>query len=74
MQEVTREYIDQSIEKAKELYDKAVKKAKLNGTVSVTWIQQQMRVNWYGAAYIVRRMEDEGLCGPWQRNGYRVMN
>lgn len=74
MQEVTQEFIDQSIEKANELYDKAVKKAKLNGTVSVTWIQQQMRVNWYGAAYIVNRMEEEGLCGPWQREGFRVMN
>lgn len=73
MQEVTQEYIDQSIDKAKGLYKEAVKKAKLNGTVSVTWIQRQLSLNWYGASYIVNRMEEEGLCSLWKGEGFRKM-
>ncbi|PYY28267.1 hypothetical protein [Paenibacillus illinoisensis] len=62
MQEVTQELINESIEKAKDLYNEVVKKAKLNRVVYVSWVSRNFPVNWYGANYIISRMEQEGLC------------
>lgn len=73
MSEVTQEYIDESIKNANDLYDYIVKMAKSNGVVYVSWVMRNFPVNWYGASYVVERMEDEGLCGSWQREGFREM-
>jgi hypothetical protein len=73
MNEVTQEPIDESIKKANGLYDEVVRMAKLNGVVYVSWVMSNFPVNWYGASYIIERMEDEGLCGSWQKEGYREM-
>ncbi|GAB6989497.1 hypothetical protein [Paenibacillus pini] len=71
MQEVTQEFIDESIEKGKSIYDDVAKKAKLNGSISLSWVSHHFPVNWYGACYIINRMEEEGLCEQWQHNRLR---
>lgn len=66
MQEVTQEYINQSIADANLIYDDVVKQAKLNGTIGVTWVSRHFSVNWYGASHIIDRMVKEELCEPYQ--------
>ncbi|PIH59095.1 hypothetical protein [Paenibacillus sp. LK1] len=73
MNEITQEYIDDSIKKANGIYDEIVGKAKSNGVIYVEWVMRTFSVNWYGASYVIERMEDEGLCGSWQKEGYRKM-
>jgi hypothetical protein len=68
MQEVTQEYVDQSITDADLIYTDVVRQAKLNETVGVTWISRHFPVNWYGASHIINRMEKEELCEPYQGN------
>ncbi|MFC8686071.1 DNA translocase FtsK [Brevibacillus porteri] len=70
--ELTQEYIDSSILKGDEMYDKVVEQARKNGSVSVTWVQQVFRLNWHSSAHIVGRMEQEGLCELYKGgNGHR---
>jgi len=71
MTEVTQEYIDNSIKKANGIYDDVVKMAKSNGVIYIEWVMRNFSLNWYGASYVIERMEDEGLCGKWLREGYR---
>ncbi|MGG1659575.1 hypothetical protein [Brevibacillus sp. NRS-1366] len=68
----TQEYIDESISKGNEFYDKVVEQAKKNGSVGVTWVSRVFGLNWYSSAHIVGRMEQEGICELYSGgNGHR---
>ena len=68
-----QEYIDLSIAEAEAEYEKVRCEAIKNGSVSTGWVQRNFGFNWYGAAHLVARMEDEGVCEEYSttNNGCR---
>ncbi|QWU14323.1 Ftsk gamma domain-containing protein [Paenibacillus sophorae] len=68
MIEFTQEYMDNSIDKSDLIYEQVVNKAIQNGTITYGWINRVFGLNWYASMHIMQRMEDEGLCSPYDGN------
>jgi len=65
----SKQYIKESLQIANNMYDAIVQKAIENQSVSVAWIQKTFGVCYHTAAFVVDRMEKEGICEPYLGDG-----
>jgi DNA segregation ATPase FtsK/SpoIIIE-like protein len=61
----SEQYIKEAQQIADDIYDIVVQKAIENQSVSVAWVQGTFDVCYHTAAFIVDRMESEGICEPY---------
>ncbi|XOS93158.1 DNA translocase FtsK [Brevibacillus laterosporus] len=53
---------DEIKERADQMFEKVANQARKNGSVSISWVQNVFRLDYYTSATIVDRMEDEKIC------------
>jgi DNA segregation ATPase FtsK/SpoIIIE-like protein len=61
----SEQYIKEARQIADDMYNTVVRRAIENQSVSVAWVQATFGVCYHTAAFIVDRMESEGICEPY---------
>ncbi|AYB37595.1 DNA translocase FtsK [Brevibacillus laterosporus] len=62
---------DEIKERADQMFEKVANQARKNGSVSISWVQNVFRLDYYTSATIVDRMEDEKICERYKGESHR---
>lgn len=63
-----KEYLQERFKEAESMYEKVVEAAKEVGFVYNEWVQRRFKTDYFGAAYIIDKMREEGICGEHDFN------